>query len=277
MKTDFIAMMKDKLSPFTVGICLLVVVGGIMLIPLDDSLSGLGLSDFQVEYLGLSMKMGSLLIFALWAIYKSGLSDLAGLTMQRKWSNKLLNLIPAYLILIGMVSIQYDRLHQVELINMLLLIVACLLVGFAEEFLFRGFLQGIFINRNRNDTSKLRGAVIFPALFFGFSHLINLTQNDNIPQVISQVIYASFIGLFFGVVLLKTNKIVPLAITHGLINLVFLFNSLPGLIDTSETEIVQLDFVDQVAAAIPGIIIFLPLLIVGLIILRRINGFNLTK
>ena len=89
---------------------------------------------------------------------------------------------------------------------------------------------------------------------------------SNIAASIGQVVYAFFIGAAFGAILLKTNKLIPLAILHGLIDIVFSINTL--LDDGAMAgEIEQQD----IGQAIGSMLVVLPLFIVGLFIIRKIS------
>ena len=137
------------------------------------------------------------------------------------------------------------------------------MVGFAEEYLFRGFLQPIFLKKYGTRKNGIFLSILFASLFFGFFHLINLANNDNVGQVLVQVVFATFIGFFFGVLLLKTNKLIPIAITHGLINFFFSLALLPGI------KTLQDEATDEVSIA--PIILFLPLFIIGLLIYKKLD------
>jgi hypothetical protein len=141
---------------------------------------------------------------------------------------------------------------------------------------FRGYLQPVFLKKYISRKNGIFLGVLFPAIFFGASHLLNLTVNDNVPQVIGQSIYAIFIGFFFGVVLVKTNKLIPLAITHGLINFFFLFGSLPSLNSKTEPP-VAMTLLEQIISAAAPLLIFIPLFIIGLILLRKMTKDDVQK
>ncbi len=185
-------------------------------------------------------------------------------------------MIPFYLFLLGIVGFINKDISSIDFSNVLLLLIACLLVGFAEEFMFRGYLQPVFLKKYISRKNGIFLGVLFPAIFFGASHLLNLTVNNNVPQVIGQSIYAIFIGFFFGVILLKTNKLIPLAITHGLINFFFLFGLLPSLNNNTEPA-VAMTLSEQIVAAAAPLIIFIPLFVIGLILLRKINKDDVQK
>jgi len=261
-------------SPFTIGIIMIIIIGLIMQIPFDKIITENNFSLFQIEYIILTLKMSLIFTFGILFIKKLRIESISGLSSNYKWKSKALNLIPVYLFLIGITAFISKDLSVINISNSLLLLLACLAVGFAEEFMFRGVLQSLFLKKYMHHRKGVFLGVLFPAIFFGASHLLNLMVNDNIPQVITQAIYAIFIGFFFGVLLLKTNKLLPIAITHGLINFFFLFNSLPSLnniIEINGESPIEIPLMAQILGSIIPILIFLPLFIIGLILIRKIN------
>lgn len=256
-------------NPFITSLGLIILIAIIFSLPIDTLFSDDYFSEFQIEYIVLTLKMSPLFAIAFIGIKKVGLLSISGLSRTNTWSFKLLNVIPIYLFALGILSFIGNDLTHIQISNVILLFIACMAVGFAEEFIFRGLLVPLFIKKYRYHRKGIFLSIFFSALFFGLSHLINLSVNENIPQVIAQVIFATFMGIFFASVLLKTNKLIPIAITHGLINFFFLFGTLPAI--NSNSEVITQSLSEQIAGAIPSILLFLPLLIVGLIISRKIN------
>ena len=78
--------------------------------------------------------------------------------------------------------------------------------------------------------------------------------------------YAFFIGFSFGVILLRTNKLIPLAIIHGLINFVF---SISTLTDGSSvaSQLEEQSWGD----ALGSVFAVLPLFIVSLFLLKKVT------
>jgi len=256
-------------SPFTISLIMLVFIASIMLLPIDGILQSLSLSDFQIEYAGLAIKMSIILIISYSLITILNVKVVAGLSTAHRWKFWYLNIIPVYLFILGLTSVVGKDLSQIQLSNLLLLACACLLVGFAEEFMFRGLLQSLFLKKYVSRKNGIFLSVLIVALIFGSFHLINLVKNDNVMQVLVQVVYAIFIGFFFGVMVLKTNKIIPIAITHGLINFFFSLSTLPGLAPVENDA--------NNAISIAPIIIMLPLLIVGMIVIRKVKAEDVNE
>lgn len=250
-------------SPFVITIVMLAVIALIMLMPTEVILNKVFNDDFKLEYVGLAFKMGLLFLIAYSFIRILKTQTLAGLSRQFPWRFKYLNLIPVYLFIIGILGIYSRDFSQIALTNLMLLLFAQLMVGFAEEFIFRGLLQPLFLKKYGSRKNGIFMSILLTSVFFGVFHLINLAKNDNVGQVLVQVVFAMFIGFFFGVLVLKTNKLIPIAITHGLINFFFSLTFLPGL------NTVQEEAADTVSFA--PIILFLPLFIIGLFIYRKLN------
>lgn len=252
-------------NPFVITVITLVIFYGIIKLPLGTLLEKFDLSIHQSDNIIRLTKNLVILILVIFAIKKLKLVELSGLSKQIKLQNKFLILIPLYLVLIGVLFLLGTDLSSVSAFDMILLTLAMLSVGFVEEFIFRGILQSVFLKKYSHKKNGILLSIFLPAALFGGIHLLNLNMS-NIPASISQAVYAFFIGAAFGAILLKTNKLIPLAIIHGLIDLVF---SIPTLLDDSAKigEIEQQD----IGQAIGSMLVVAPLFIVGLFIMRKIS------
>lgn len=256
-----------NMSPFLFAIVMLSTIGFVMLLPLEDILSLNKFSKFESEYIGLSIKMGSLFVLGYSIIKKLNLFTITGLSSTYKWEFKYLNLIPIYLLIIGLLTVINKDLSDIKITNVFILFLGCLAVGFAEEFIFRGLLQSLFLKKYMNHKRGLFLGVFVPALCFGLFHLVNLGNSDQILPVLIQVVFATFIGFYFGVLVLKTNKLIPIAITHGLINFFLSLQTLPSISNATTYGASS----DDLGAALAPLVLFLPLFIVGLFVIRKIN------
>ncbi|WP_027077485.1 CPBP family intramembrane glutamic endopeptidase [Maribacter antarcticus] len=252
-------------NPFVITAITLLLFLGILKLPLDTLIDNFDLSSQQSSNSNKLVKNLVILILALFVIKKLKIVELSGLSQQMKLQNKFLILIPFYLVIIGVFSLLGTDLSSISTIDFILLSLTMLSVGFVEEFIFRGILQSVFLKKYAHRKNGILIGIFLPAALFGALHLLNLKMS-NIPASIGQVVYAFFIGVAFGAILLKTNKVIPLAIIHGLINTVFSINTL--LNDSAVAgEIEQQD----IGQAIGSMLVVLPLFIVGLCIIRKIN------
>jgi membrane protease YdiL (CAAX protease family) len=83
-----------------------------------------------------------------------------------------------------------------------------------EEFIFRGIILVVFLNKY----SSIK-AVIYSAISFGLIHLLNLASDKEMIWVLGQVIYNSIAGLFYGYLFLRTKSLLPVILIHYLNNL----------------------------------------------------------
>lgn len=252
-------------NPFVITAITLILFLGILKLPLDTVLDNFDLSSQQSGNINKLIKNLVIIILAIFAVKKLKIVELSGLSKQMKLQNKFLILIPLYLVIVGILSLLGTDLSSISAIDFILLSLTMLSVGFVEEFIFRGILQSIFLKKYAHRKNGILIGVFLPAVLFGALHLLNLKMS-NIAASIGQVVYAFFIGAAFGAILLKTNKLIPLAILHGLINIVFSINT---LLDDSAVvgEIEQQD----IGQALGSMLVVLPLFIAGLFILRKIS------
>jgi uncharacterized protein len=89
--------------------------------------------------------------------------------------------------------------------------------GFVEELVFRGVFQNNVIKAFGPKIGLLGVSIIFATLHIGWLQALD-------------VVFVFFIGLFFGVLALKTGSIAGISLSHGLTN-VFLFLIMPSSIN----------------------------------------------
>ena len=253
-------------NPFIITVITLILFLGILKLPINTTiLETFDLTIQQSDNISRLLINLVIIILAIYAIKKLKLVELSGLSKHIRLQNKFLILIPLYLVIIGVLSLLGTDLSSISTIDFILLSLAMLSVGFVEEFIFRGILQPIFLKRYSHRKNGILISIFLPAALFGGLHLLTLDMS-NIAASIGQVVYAFFIGAAFGAILLKTNKLVPLAIIHGLIDIVFSINTL--LDDGAMAgEIEQQD----IGQAIGSMLVVLPLFIVGLFTIRKIS------
>jgi uncharacterized protein len=92
------------------------------------------------------------------------------------------------------------------------LLAIALLIGFAEEAIFRGLMLNVL---------KARGlwqAAMITSLLFGLSHSLNLLSGKSGTAILIQIAYALAIGFAFAALVLKKGILWPLIIVHALID-----------------------------------------------------------
>lgn len=93
-------------------------------------------------------------------------------------------------------------------------IVFCLFVGIAEEFLCRGWVQNEFIERYSDNRKNVITSIILASLIFGLMHITNLGAQTTFETVL-QIINATAVGVLFGSIYYKTKNIWTVIFLHA--------------------------------------------------------------
>jgi hypothetical protein len=95
-----------------------------------------------------------------------------------------------------------------------------ILIGIAEEGLFRGVILGLFIDIFGKDTRKgVFLSIICTGILFGLNHFQNLLAGVALPFVLIQVLSAMASGLMFGAIAFRSEgSIWPMVMIHALID-----------------------------------------------------------
>ena len=135
-----------------------------------------------------------------------------------------------------------------------------------EELVFRGLVLKILLVTMGDSKRGIFKACIISAVIFGIVHIVNLIHAADTLAVIAQVIYASFLGLFYAVLFLRTKTLWIPIILHGLTNLsIQIFNAII-FIDNVPTQTEP----NIIVALIP-LIFAIPFIIVGLVLLKKVT------
>lgn len=143
------------------------------------------------------------------------LSHLGGLTKNKKILSFGLLFFPLYIAVLNIVFAgEFTVTHWVY--NSFILVLLCLSIGLSEELAFRGFLQSYIIKFYCASKKQVIWSVIAAAFIFGLLHLIKFDKG--IYGELSQVAFATFIGVMFGALLLRTKRLWPLIVLHAIID-----------------------------------------------------------
>lgn len=158
-----------------------------------------------------------LILVSYYLIKQNGLTKIAGLEANKIEKVYLLVFPLLYLVLLN-VLVMDDINIDLLLPNILILSLHCISIGVAEELSIRGFLQSHLINQFGTSKKNIMISVMVSALFFGLIHIMRFDKG--IYGEISQICFATFIGVMFGFLLLITKRIYPLIIIHAIVDFV---------------------------------------------------------
>jgi uncharacterized protein len=157
-------------------------------------------------------------------LWRIGLYKTAGLQIKGFSKSLLLGLpltIIALLILMGSLR---NAGSFLGIGTVLIYTANMLIVGLHEELLVRGFLLNSFLERWKSKRMGIVLAVFLSSIIFGLMHFTNLAGNNAIPTI-AQAVYATFIGIFFASIFIRTRNLYGLIILHAFIDWCFYFVS----------------------------------------------------
>lgn len=105
--------------------------------------------------------------------------------------------------------------------TIVLMITSNMAIGLFEEVLMRGLILNKLLSAWGHKQYGVAVAVFVSSLMFGMLHIFNyLSDSTLLIATITQIIYATFAGVFFAVLYLKTKSIWLIAFLHGLTDII---------------------------------------------------------
>lgn len=129
-------------------------------------------------------------------------------SLKKLYHKNLLYYIP--LLLVASVNLWSGIYIKYSWLQIFLITVCMLCVGFIEEMIFRSFLMKALMNKSNTL------ALIVSGSLFGVIHLVNLFTGSELLPTILQVFYAMAFGFMCSAFFFKTNNIIPCVICHSL-------------------------------------------------------------
>lgn len=231
------------------------------------------LDQQSVEYLGGTIVQGLSSVVLVIIIAGFGLLRNAGFAKPNEWK-QLWHVWPIIILSILAGWSLFDGTLKIDISKPLVIILYLLVylsTGFYEEILCRGFMMTVMIRKWGTTKKGIYFAVIASSMIFGLIHLISLFMGRiSLMASITQVLYATFSGVFFAACVLRNKSIWPAIITHAIFNICSDLNAIAvggsfGQVSNTNSTL---------ADALSTIAVFLPLLIYGLFILRKVKPID---
>jgi CAAX amino terminal protease family. len=151
----------------------------------------------------------------------------------------------------------------------------CFLIGFFEEFLVRGIILNMLLNRCGGTKKGMYASVVLSGAIFGFVHLFNLLKTpDMIVATLTQAVYATFFGVFVGAVYLRTKNLWAVIALHSVYDFCA---AVFDLLYTSAAAAEEIAKDIAVTEALAVIATTLPLLVLGFFFLRKVKDYGTVR
>ncbi len=249
------------------SVCIISVI--VIFMPLPPIFNGVG-GEQTAEYLSGIIEQVVVSVMLIFLLKKMDLLEKAGFKRKSKelwiiWPIILFMLLNASDFLTG--GLVIDKSKPLLIILFVLLYLS---TGLVEEALCRGVIFSVMLNKWGKTKNGFYLAIILSSVMFGLGHFIHyFLGNASLIATVAQVIYASFIGVFFCACVIKNQSIYPAIILHGILDMT------GELKEIAVNGGINREFrTMSVEGAIICVIIALPLFLYGLFIVRKEFGKN---
>lgn len=98
-------------------------------------------------------------------------------------------------------------------------------VGMSEEFVFRGAILNLFIDKLEKTKRGIYASIIMSGVIFGAAHMTNVFSGVSIKGAFVQAVGASVLGALLAAIYLRTRNIWVVAILHAFMDFSALIGS----------------------------------------------------
>lgn len=224
------------------------------------------MSQQAAQYVSLIVQQGLVGLALWWLLRRFGWARQAGFTPPSYWRALWLGwplvvytLLNASDFITGAVKIDTNPsvLALYALVN--------LSTGWVEEVMGRGLVLVPILQKWGSTRKGLVTGVLISSALFGLAHLANLIMGRaHLVNVLAQIVYCVFFGVIFAALLLRNRTIWPVMLLHAAFDFAGNLGELtPGAVVNGPSAPLE------PMIALLTVLIFLPLFIYGLVLLRK--------
>ncbi len=129
--------------------------------------------------------------------------------------------------------------------NLISLIILSITIGMAEEFFFRGFIQGEIVDAYGKSRKQVIISVVVSGVIFGLVHITNALSGQDIITTLMQVLQASSLGILLGSIYFITKNIWSVVFLHAFYDFAIMLgevNSYKDCINSTDISMIMLIF-----------------------------------
>ena len=153
------------------------------------------------------------------------------------------------------------------------LILFCISVGIAEEFMCRGWIQNEFIERFSKNYKEVFVSILLSAFIFGAMHITNIFNGQTVFETLMQVVQATSLGFLLGSIYYRSKNIWAVIFLHAFYDFSFMLPEVNSLKDCTGNAVLSTSA--QLETIYASILISIIFFVSGLIVLRKNKVMNL--
>lgn len=135
--------------------------------------------------------------------------------------------------------------EKLNIPNLISLIILAITIGMAEEFFFRGFIQGEIVDAYGKSRKQVIISVVVSGVIFGLVHITNALSGQDIITTLMQVLQASSLGILLGSIYFITKNIWSVVFLHAFYDFAIMLgevNSYKDCINSTDISMIMLIF-----------------------------------
>lgn len=208
-----------------------------------------------------------IIALAIYLMRRFGFQRINGFYPQGLRLRNLQALIIPFGIVIAAGYSKYEVYRAAEPGLLALFALSVLVIGIAEECLFRGVILPLIVRSRAEKKDAVLIAVLLSSLLFGLIHYFNLiSQPHNFSGVTSQVIFAFSLGVVFAGLFIRVENILPIALFHGVLNFAFGSGQL-----REAAEKAPADYSPDTGSLIAGLVLYGIIIAAGIVMTQLSN------
>lgn len=122
-----------------------------------------------------------------------------------------------FVILGGLINVLNTKkvLQLLPLTQIIIFIITMIAVGIAEEFVFRGIILNLFIDKFDKSKKGIYISIALSSIIFGAVHVTNVFSGISIKSALIQAAIVSMLGALFAAIYLRSRNIWVVVIIHA--------------------------------------------------------------
>lgn len=250
------------------SILLIISTVAVTFIPLDGVFNGL-IDKQSINYIAGIFEQILVSIVIIFMLKKFGLVKQAGFNTKIKWKS-LLVMLPIFFYLLINLSDWLGgniKINTSKPVLIILFILTYATTGLFEETLCRGAILTLMLVKWGKSRKGCYLALIVSSFLFGSTHIVHFFLHDaSLLSNLTQITYATFIGIFFGAIVIRTKSIYPAMVLHAVFDITGSLKEIAinGGIQNTYMTITPSD-------ALVSVLIFVPLCVYSLFIFRKVK------
>ena len=145
-------------------------------------------------------------------------------------------------------------------------------VGLFEEVLMRGIVLNVLLNKKGDTRKDIIKACWISSAIFGAIHMFNAIAGAGVIETVGQAVFATFAGMFFAAVYIRTKSLWAPIILHAVFDLpefiMIAVVSAKGLEDMVQEQAAK-SIPEAIISTITAVVLLIPFLIASLVLLRK--------